>query len=101
MTQEQKIIRMKVGLLEFTKQLGNISQACKMMGYSRDSFYRLTNPSSKYIALWFYAAYRTVGGLKGDVHSGGTLLQAAPVGDQAGLERRFVAWRAWAFSPRA
>jgi hypothetical protein len=22
------------------KQLGNVSQACKMMGYSRDSFYR-------------------------------------------------------------
>src|SRR5215472_1865456 len=40
MTTEQKIIRAKVGLLELAKQLGNISQACKMMGYSRDSFYR-------------------------------------------------------------
>src|SRR6188472_3015640 len=40
MTQEQKIIRVKVGLLELAKQLGNVSQACKMMGYSRDSFYR-------------------------------------------------------------
>ncbi len=30
---------MKVGLLELAKQLGNVSQACKM-GYSRDSFYR-------------------------------------------------------------
>jgi transposase len=40
MTQEQKIIRAKVGLLELAKQLGNVSQACKMMGYSRDSFYR-------------------------------------------------------------
>ena len=38
MTQEQKIIRAKVGLLELAKQLGNVSQACKMMG--RDSFYR-------------------------------------------------------------
>src|SRR5262249_23355629 len=38
MTQEQKIIRAKVGLLELAKQLGNVSQACKMMGYSRDSF---------------------------------------------------------------
>jgi ACT domain-containing protein len=27
-------------LLELAKQLGNVSQACKMMGYSRDSFYR-------------------------------------------------------------
>jgi Winged helix-turn helix len=39
-TTEQKIIRAKVGLLELAKQLGNVSQACKMMGYSRDSFYR-------------------------------------------------------------
>jgi Winged helix-turn helix len=40
MTKEQKIMRAKVGLLELAKQLGNVSQACKMMGYSRDSFYR-------------------------------------------------------------
>jgi transposase InsO family protein len=40
MTQEQKIIRAKVGLLELAKQLGSVSQACKVMGYSRDSFYR-------------------------------------------------------------
>jgi hypothetical protein len=40
MTTEQKIIRAKVGLLELAKQLGNVNQACKMMGYSRDSFYR-------------------------------------------------------------
>ena len=38
MTTEQKIIRAKVGLLELAKQLGNVSQACKIMGYSRDSF---------------------------------------------------------------
>src|SRR5271168_4103635 len=40
MTKEQKIIKAKVGLLELAKQLGNVSQACKMLGYSRDSFYR-------------------------------------------------------------
>jgi hypothetical protein len=40
MTQEQKIIRAKVGLLELARQLGNVSQACKILGYSRDSFYR-------------------------------------------------------------
>src|ERR1700758_4528863 len=40
MTSEQKIIKTKVGLLELAKQLGNVSQACKVMGYSRDSFYR-------------------------------------------------------------
>jgi hypothetical protein len=32
MTTEQKIICAKVGLLELAKQLGNVSQACKMMG---------------------------------------------------------------------
>jgi transposase InsO family protein len=36
----QKVIKAKVGLLELAKQLGNVSQACKVMGYSRDSFYR-------------------------------------------------------------
>ena len=35
-----RTIRAEVGLLELAKQLGNVSQACKMMGYSRDSFYR-------------------------------------------------------------
>ena len=40
MTKDQKIIKGKVGLLELAKQLGNVSQACKMLGYSRDSFYR-------------------------------------------------------------
>ncbi len=40
MTTEQKVIKAKVGLLELAKQLGSVSQACKIMGYSRDSFYR-------------------------------------------------------------
>lgn len=40
MTTDQKIIRTKVGLLELAKQLGNVSHACQVMGYSRDSFYR-------------------------------------------------------------
>jgi hypothetical protein len=40
MTKEQKIIKAKVGLVDIAKQLGNVSQACKMLGYSRDSFYR-------------------------------------------------------------
>lgn len=40
MTAEQKVIRAKVGVLELAKQLGNVSQACRVMGYSRDSFYR-------------------------------------------------------------
>lgn len=40
MTTEQKIIKMKVGVLELAKQLDNVSKACRLMGYSRDSFYR-------------------------------------------------------------
>ena len=40
MTTEQKILRAKVGLLELAKQRGNVSQACRTRGYSRDSFYR-------------------------------------------------------------
>ena len=40
MNQEEKAIKTKLGLLELAKQLGSVSQACKVMGYSRDSFYR-------------------------------------------------------------
>lgn len=40
MTQEQKIIKTKLGLLKLARQLGNVSEACNVMGYSRDSFYR-------------------------------------------------------------
>lgn len=40
MNTDQKIIRNKVGLLKLAEMLGSVSQACKMMGYSRDSFYR-------------------------------------------------------------
>ena len=40
MTITQKVLKPKLGLLELAKQLGNVSQACKVMGYSRDTFYR-------------------------------------------------------------
>jgi transposase InsO family protein len=40
MNTEQKIIRNKVGLLNLAQTLGSVSQACKVRGYSRDSFYR-------------------------------------------------------------
>lgn len=40
MTTEQKIIKNKVGLVNLAATLGNVSRACKVMGYSRDSFYR-------------------------------------------------------------
>lgn len=40
MTSTQKIIQPKLGLLKLAEKLGNVSEACKVMGYSRDSFYR-------------------------------------------------------------
>src|ERR1700760_4140866 len=40
MNTDQKIIKNKVGVLKLAEMLGSVSQACKMMGYSRDSFYR-------------------------------------------------------------
>lgn len=36
-----KLIKTKLGLIHLADQLGNVSQACRMMGYSRDSFYRI------------------------------------------------------------
>jgi hypothetical protein len=41
MKTETKLIKTKLGLLKLAEQLGNVSQACKIMGYSRDSFYRI------------------------------------------------------------
>jgi len=40
MNTDQKIICNKVGLVNLAETLGNVSRACKVMGYSRDSFYR-------------------------------------------------------------
>ena len=40
MNLETKIIKPKLGLLELSRQLGSVTQACKVFGYSRDSFYR-------------------------------------------------------------
>jgi transposase InsO family protein len=36
----QKVIQNKVGLLNLAEELGNVSRACKVMGFSRDTFYR-------------------------------------------------------------
>ncbi|HJX01499.1 MAG TPA: IS481 family transposase [Terriglobales bacterium] len=35
-----RIIRNKLGLLNLAQELGNVSKACKIMGLSRDTFYR-------------------------------------------------------------
>ena len=36
----QNIIKHKTGLLNLAAELGNISKACRLMGHSRDTFYR-------------------------------------------------------------
>jgi hypothetical protein len=38
MTTQEKVTKNKSGLLELAQMLGNVSQAGKVMGYSRDSF---------------------------------------------------------------
>ena len=40
MNTTNKLIQPKMGLLKLAEKLGNVSDACKVMGYSRDSFYR-------------------------------------------------------------
>ncbi|WP_043641436.1 IS481 family transposase [Chromobacterium haemolyticum] len=39
----QNIIKHKIGLLNLAAELGNVSKACKVMGLSRDTFYRYQN----------------------------------------------------------
>ena len=41
MTTEEKLIRNKLGLIELAAYLKNVSEACRVMGYSRDTFYRV------------------------------------------------------------
>lgn len=41
MTTSEKIARRKLSLLELAKDLGNVSKACKIVGYSREQFYAI------------------------------------------------------------
>lgn len=41
MNSETKLIKSRLGLLKLAEHLNNVTQACKMMGTSRDSFYRI------------------------------------------------------------
>ena len=41
MTTQEKLIKNKLGLLELAAYLKNVSEACRIMGYSRDTFYRI------------------------------------------------------------
>ena len=39
MSTHRTVIKHKIGLLRLAQELGNVSRACKVMGYSRDTFY--------------------------------------------------------------
>ena len=41
MTTQDKLIKTKLGLIKLAAHLNNVSQACRTMGYSRDSYYRI------------------------------------------------------------
>jgi len=41
MTTQDKLIKTKLGLLNLANKLQNVSEACRVMGYSRDSYYRI------------------------------------------------------------
>lgn len=41
MNQQTKLIKNKLGLLELARKLGNVSDACRTLGHSRDSYYRI------------------------------------------------------------
>ncbi|MFN7611235.1 MAG: IS481 family transposase [bacterium] len=43
MNNERHGIQRKLGMLKLAEKLGNVSEACKTFGYSRDSFYRIRN----------------------------------------------------------
>jgi len=41
MTTDKKIARRKLSLLELAAELGNVSKACRVMGYSRQQFHEI------------------------------------------------------------
>ena len=41
MTTDNKVAHRKLSLLELASDLGNLSKACRMIGYSRQQFYEI------------------------------------------------------------
>jgi len=54
-----KIIKHKTGLLNLAEELGNVSKACQVMGYSRDTFYRYKSAADE--GGITYRIFRTFG----------------------------------------
>ena len=47
-----KVIKHEVGLLSLAEELGNVSNACPIMGLSRDTFYRYKVAVDEGGAVW-------------------------------------------------
>ncbi len=41
MTAKEKVAQRKLSMLQLAEELGNVSRACKIMGYSRSQFYEI------------------------------------------------------------
>ena len=39
--QREKIARRKLSLLQLAQEMGNVSRACRLIGYSRQQFYEI------------------------------------------------------------
>lgn len=50
MTTKQKMARRKLSLLELAADLGKVSKACKVMGYSRQQVYEIRRNFQTYAA---------------------------------------------------
>lgn len=50
MTTRKKVARRKLSLLELAGELGNVSRACQVMGYSRQQFYEIRRNFQTYEA---------------------------------------------------
>ena len=44
MTTVSQSTKRKLSLLQLAEELGNVSKACKIMGYHRDTFYKVRSP---------------------------------------------------------
>ena len=58
MTTDQRIARRKLSLLELAQDLGNVSKACKLVGYSRQQFYEIRRNYQTYGAAGPYRPAR-------------------------------------------